>query len=91
MSKKRPPLETDEAARRFLEGTDLTDHLDRATMAPPTRELEPKDKAFTQSTFEALLANTCALRGGGVISSCMANYGSHIDHACLVRIDSRYR
>jgi predicted DNA binding CopG/RHH family protein len=57
MSRKLPPLETDEAARRFLESTDLTDYLDRATMAPLTREFEAKDTASTLRPSEALLAD----------------------------------
>ena len=57
MSRKLPPLETDEAARRFLESTELTDYLDRATMAPLTREFKPKDKALTLRLSEALLAD----------------------------------
>ena len=57
MSKKLPALETDEAARRFLESTDLTDYLDRSTMAPLTREFEAKDKALTLRLSEALLAD----------------------------------
>ena len=67
MSKKRHPLETDEAARRFPDSMDLTDHLDRATMAPLTREFEPKDKALTPRPSEALLPDTCSRRGGDVI------------------------
>ncbi len=73
MSKKLPPLETNEAARRFLESTDLTDHLDRTTRAPLTPKLEAKDKALTPRPSEALLADTCSLRGGDVISPCMAD------------------
>ncbi len=55
MSRKLPPLETDEAARAFLENTDLTDYLDRANMAPLTREFEAKDKALTLRLSAALL------------------------------------
>ena len=73
MSKKLPPLETNEAARRFLESTDLTDYLDRTTRAPLTREFEAKDKALTLRPSEALLADTCSLRGGDVISPFMSN------------------
>ncbi len=40
MSKRRPQLETDEAARRFLESTNHTDHLDQTTKAPLTHEFE---------------------------------------------------
>jgi hypothetical protein len=70
-SEKRPPLETDAAARRFLQSTDLTNHLDHATRAPLTRAFEAKDKALTLRPSEALLADTCSRRGGDVISSCM--------------------
>jgi hypothetical protein len=66
VSKKRPPLETDEAARRFLESTDLADHLVRATRVPPTRQFEPKDNALTLHPSEDLPADTCSLRGGDV-------------------------
>lgn len=55
MRRKLPPLETDEAARAFLENTDMSDYLDRASMAPLTREFEAKDKALTLRLSEALL------------------------------------
>lgn len=55
MSKKLPPLKTDEAARDFLENTDLTEYLDSANLAPLTREFEAKDKALTVRMSEGLL------------------------------------
>ena len=73
MSKKRPPPETNEAARRFPESTDHTDHIDWATMAPLTSDLKPKDKALTPRPSEALLGDTCLLPGGGVINPFMPN------------------
>lgn len=55
MAKKLPPLETDEAARDFLENTDLSDYIDRANMTPLTREFEAKNKALTLRLSETLL------------------------------------
>ena len=55
MTKKLPPLTTDEAAREFLDNTDLSDYLDRANMAPLTREFEAKNKALTLRLSETLL------------------------------------
>lgn len=55
MARKLPPLETDEAARDFLENTDLSDYLDRASMTPLTREFEAKNKALTLRLSETLL------------------------------------
>ena len=55
MSKKIPPLKTDEAARDFLENTVRTEYLDKANMSPLTREFAAKDKALTVRLSEGLL------------------------------------
>ena len=55
MSKKLSPLKTDEAARAFLENTDLTDYIGQENLAPLTREFEAKDKTLTLRLSAPLL------------------------------------
>ena len=54
MSKRVPPLRTDEEAERFLE-QDLTDYVDRSVMVPVHFELKPKNSAISLRLSEELL------------------------------------